>query len=155
MFKNIVIGCATLLALSGIATGVTMCNVAGNMVASGVQVAQQEFNPAELLRKYEWFKDTAASLEKTRANIQVYEGKVGMMMEDYSGVQRKDWPRSDREALNIYRQELSGITASYNMVASEYNSAMSKFNWSLANKGALPAGAQESLPREVKQYIAR
>ena len=54
------------------------------------QVAQEEFGPRELLKKYEWFKDVAASLDAKKANIEVYAGRITALQEDYVDVPRKD-----------------------------------------------------------------
>jgi hypothetical protein len=41
----------------------------------------------------------------------------------------------------------------HNELCSEYNSAMSKFNYAFTNVGSLPQGATTVLPKEVKPYI--
>ena len=124
-----------------------------NACSESVEVAREEFGPRAMLKKYEWFKDAAATLDKKRADIKVYRSRVSGLKEDYKGVPRKDWPRSDREQLNLWRNEVAGVTASYNSLASEYNSQMVKFNWRFANAGTLPGGATEPLPREFKPYL--
>lgn len=43
---------------------------------------------------------------------------------------------------------------SYNSLAADYNSQMAKFNWRFANKGDLPPGATDPLPREFKPYVS-
>lgn len=115
--------------------------------------AFKEFKPSELLRKYEYFKDVHAALDKKIADIKVYEVRINDLKESYKGVNRKDWARDDREQLSIWQSELAGIKASYNMLASEYNSAMVKFNYRFCNVGELPNGATEPLPREYAPYL--
>lgn len=115
-------------------------------------VAKEEFGPREALRKYEWCKDAAAQLDKKRADIKVYEGRIATMREDYGDTPKKDWPRDEREAMNQMQAELVGVKASYNGLAADYNANMAKFNWQFAEVGTLPKGASEPLPREFKPY---
>jgi len=116
------------------------------------QVAQQEFGASALLKKYEWFKDASAQLDKKSADIQVYTKRSGDLKESYKDTPRKDWPRDDREQLSQWETELAGIKASYNSLASEYNAQMAKFNWKFTNAGDVPAGGVP-LPREYRQYV--
>lgn len=116
------------------------------------QVAKDEFGPRAMLTKYEWFKDASAQLDKKKADIGVYDSRVNDLFSDYEGVKRKDWPRSDREQLSVWRSEVAGVRASFNGLAADYNAQMAKFNWSFANAGSLPQGATQPLPREYKSY---
>ena len=120
--------------------------------SEGTKVVQEEFGPRAILKKYEWFKDASAALDEKKANIAVYETRLTGIEDAYKGVSRKDWPRDDREQYSIWSSEVAGVRASYNDLAAEYNSEMSKFNWRFANKGDLPKGADEPLPREYKPY---
>lgn len=117
-----------------------------------VDVAREEFGPRALLKKYTWFKDAAAALDQKKADIKVYERRLTALDEAYKGVARKNWPRDDREQRAIWEAELSGVRASYNALAAEYNAAMAKENWRFAEVGKLPPGASEPLPREFKPY---
>lgn len=117
------------------------------------KVVKQEFSASAMLKKYEWFKDVSAQLDKKKADIEVYNQRVKDLKADYQGEKRKDWQRSDREQLSIWRSEAAGVKASYNSLSAEYNSQMAKFNWSFANVGQLPAGATTPLPREYKSYV--
>lgn len=116
------------------------------------QVAREEFGPRATLAKYEWFKDTAAQLDKKRADIKVYANRQKNLDEAYKGKSRSEWPRTDLEQYNLWEQEVAGIKASYNMLAADYNAQMAKFNWAFAERGKLPQGATEPLPREFKPY---
>ena len=115
-------------------------------------VVSHEVDPAYLLQKYEWFKDASAGLDKKLADLKVYEVRIQSMKDAYKGKERSDWARDDREQYSIWMSEAAGISASYNDLASEYNSQMSKINWRFCNKGMLPQGAYEPLPREYKPY---
>ena len=117
------------------------------------QVAQDEFGPKAMLKKYEWFKDAAAQLEKKQADIAVYDGRLKAMASGYTGLARQNWPREDREQYNVWTSEVAGVKASYNQLAAEYNAAMAKFNWRFAESGSLPPGAEKPLPREFKPYV--
>jgi hypothetical protein len=125
------------------------------VASEAVEVAHEEFGPRELLRKYEWFKDAAAQLDKKRADIGVYETRLKTMKEDYGDTPRKDWDRTDKEQRNVWLGEMAGVKASYNGLAAEYNSAMAKFNWRFCERGKLPEGATEPLPRDFKPYAAQ
>jgi hypothetical protein len=113
----------------------------------------QETKASTLLKKYEYFKEMSAQLDKKVADISIYSGKIKSLEADYAGVKRPDWARDDREQLSIWKSEFDGVKASYNSLAAEYNSAMSKINYSFCNVGDLPAGAATPLPREYKPYI--
>jgi hypothetical protein len=115
--------------------------------------AFKEFKPSELLRKYEYYKDASAALDKKIADIQIYDIRISSLSEQYKGVKRQDWARDDREQFSIWQSEIAGIKASYNSLAADYNSAMSKFNYAFCNIGKLPQGAEIPLPKEYKPYI--
>ena len=115
-------------------------------------VIREEFGPRELLRKYEWFKDASAALDAKQATITVYQGRFKRLEDDYAGKPRTEWARDDREQWSIWQSEAAGIRASYNTLAADYNSEMSKFNWRFTNVGDLPKGATRPLPREYKPY---
>lgn len=116
------------------------------------QVAHEEFGPKAMLEKYEWFKDASAQLDKKQADVGVYGSRMKAMEQSYEGKSRSDWPREDREQYNVWVSEVAGVKASYNDLAAQYNAQMKKFNWRFANKGDLPEGATEPLPREYKPY---
>lgn len=115
--------------------------------------AFKEFKPSALLKKYEWFKDASAQLDKKIADISVYESRIKALNESYEGKSRSEWAREDREQWSIWQSEFAGVKASYNSLAAEYNSQMAKFNWDFCNVGTLPKGATEPLPREYKPYV--
>ena len=120
--------------------------------SEAADVAHEEFGPRELLRKYEWFKDCSAQLDKKKADIKIYESRLELLEGVYGDERRSDWAKEDREQYNLWAVEVAGVRASYNSLAAEYNSQMSKFNWRFTNAGQLPKGAVETLPREYKQY---
>ncbi len=119
----------------------------------GAAVIQEQFGPRELLRKYEWFKNAAAALDAKTATLDRYAVKIGDLEKSYEGKPRSEWARDDRQQHSLWRSELDGIAASYNELAADYNSQMSKINWSFCNAGTLPQGAEKPLPREFKPYI--
>ena len=101
-----------------------------------------EFKVSTLLKKYEYFKDLSASIDKKRADIELYQIEI-------SSYTKED----DRFYVEQRKSELIGIIAMHNQLCAEYNSAMSKFNYRFTNIGDLPEGATEPLPREYKPYI--
>ena len=101
-----------------------------------------EFKVSTLLKKYEYFKDLSAAIDKKRADIELYQIEI-------SSYTKED----DRFYVEQRKSELIGIIAMHNQLCAEYNSAMSKFNYRFTNTGDLPEGATEPLPREYKPYI--
>ena len=148
--------CLGVAALFAIGVGFTCARVALAPVGYAnrvLDVAGQQFDPAMLLKRYEWFKDAAAALDQKQASVKVYNQRLKSQAEAYVEVARKDWPRDEREQRSIWQSEVAGIKASYNELAAEYNAQMAKFNWRFTNRGMLPQGATEPLPREFKPYV--
>lgn len=145
------IGVVLLVGSIGVA-GIWAVGTVFGVFGEAAQVAKEEFGPRAMLKKYEWFKDAAAQLDKKKADIDVYKARIDSLKADYEGVKRKDWARSDTEQMHIWNAEFAGVKASYNSLAAQYNSQMSKFNWSFTNAGDLPKGATEVLPREYRAY---
>jgi hypothetical protein len=149
-----VFGVIFVLMLLGTGLGIASCalGLIGGVATNTATVVQKEFYPEAMLRKYEWFKDAAAALDKKAADIVVYDKRLGNLKAEYGTTPRGRWPRDDREQWNIWSSEAAGIRASYNSLAAEYNSEMSKFNWRFANVGDVPPGGR-ALPREYRAYI--
>lgn len=108
------------------------------------ETAYNEFKVSTLLKKYEYFKDLSAAIDKKRADIEVYQTEISSYNKD-----------DDKFYVEQRKSELLGIIAMHNQLCAEYNSAMSKFNYRFTNVGDLPEGAVEPLPREYKPYINR
>ena len=106
------------------------------------ETAYNEFKVSALLKKYEYFKDLSAAIDKKRADIEVYQTEISSYNKD-----------DDKFYIEQRKSELLGIIAIHNQLCAEYNSAMSKFNYRFTNVGDLPEGAIEPLPREYKPYI--
>ena len=128
------------------------CNRATSLAHNAIDTVADQIEPRELLRKYEWFKDASAALDKQQANIQVYANRFNSLKKDYEGKPRAAWAREDREQYNIWMSEETGIQAAYNGLAAEYNAAMAKINYRFCNVGGLPQGSTQPLPREYKPY---
>lgn len=124
----------------------------GGAATNAAAVVQKEFYPEALLKKYEWFKDASAALDKKQADIGVYDARMKALSDQYTGAKRAAWARDDREQSSIWASEEAGIKASYNQLASEYNAEMVKFNWKFTNVGDVPQGGRP-VPREYKPYI--
>lgn len=131
----------------------TSCTVVNAWLTESGQVAREEFNPRVALKRYEWFKDAAAELDRKRADISVMQKSLAELEKSYAGTPRRDWAEGDRSELAQLTAELNGLRSSYNDLAAQYNAAMAKINYAFANVGQLPQGAQEPLPREFKAYI--
>lgn len=112
-----------------------------NMCGDAADTVQKEYSASAMLKKYEYFKDVSAAIDEKRATIDVYKSRL-LMIKDQEGFE--------------YQQttsEMIGLISMHNSLCSEYNSAMSKFNYAFCNKGTLPASNLEPLPREIKPYI--
>lgn len=106
--------------------------------SEAAEVVKEEFGPKAALKKYEWFKDASETLNEKRNTIMVYESNLKDMKEDYKEIPRFKWADIDKQQYNQWRMEITGIKASYNKVAKEYNSQSSKFNWSSFNTSNIP-----------------
>jgi hypothetical protein len=112
-----------------------------NMCGETARVTQKEFGPEAMLKKYEYFKDLSAAIDEKNATITTYESQLSTI--------------KDKESF-YYQQtqsEMMGLISMHNSLCAEYNSAMSKFNYSFCNKGTLPQSNLVPLPREMKPYI--
>lgn len=138
-----------MVAILMMATIFTSCRY----VNDAKDTAFKEFKPSALLKKYEDFKEIAATLDKKLADLKVYESRFQDLKEQYAGMKRTEWAREDREQYNLWSSEQAGIKASYNDLAAQYNANMAKFNYAFCNIGTLPRGAAEPLPREFKPYL--
>ena len=147
--KHLVLG---MLIFGMVVVGLNVIGHTLGWFGEATQVVREEFGPRAMLEKYEWFKDASAQLDRKKADIKVYKRRLTSIKEDYKGTARKDWDRTDKEQFNLWQQEVAGTIASFNGLAAEYNAQMAKFNWKFTNKGDLPKGATEPLPREFKTY---
>lgn len=145
-----IIGILLLIVFLGITC--TGAGIVCNYGHKAAEVVSEQIDPHELLRKYEWFKDASAALDAKMATIKVLKKRQTNLDKAYAGKSRSDWRRADAEQWNLWEDEVTGTIASYNNLAGDYNSQMSKINWRFCNVGQLPAGATEPLPREFKIY---
>ncbi len=146
------IGCGCLILLVVLAFGSSVVMYGCSYIGRVAKVAGEETDPAVLLKKYSWFKDASASLDKKQADIKVYGVRIKELEKAYQGKPRNEWPRDDRQEHSQLKAELLGIKASYNGLAAEYNAAMVKIQFKFCNVGDLPPGATAPLPREYKPY---
>jgi len=131
--------------------GCGILNTAGWFASRSIDVVKQQVDPAELLRKYELFKDEAAQLDAKLANIKIKEGQIKEVKEEL----KVSADRTNREQMMIWEQELGGIEYRYNALAADYNAQMAKINYRFCNVGELPQGASEPLPREYNPYLEK
>jgi len=112
-----------------------------NMCGDAANVVQKEYSPSAMLKKYEYFKDLSSAIDEKRATIEVYQSQLSTI--------------TDHESFQYQQSqtEMMGLISMHNSLCSEYNSAMSKFNYAFCNKGELPTSNLEPLPREIKPYI--
>lgn len=148
-------GILILIALAFTSILFKACSTSTAYVNNGINTAYNEYKPEALLKKYEWFKDAASGCDQKLATLQTYESRFNNLKQSYGAdsLRRKSWERSDLEQWNVWQSEYLGVKASYNDLASQYNSAMVKFNYRFCNVGQLPQGTDTPLPREFKPYI--
>ncbi len=136
--------------------GIGAVNFVIGYVNDGAQVVREETSPRALLNKYEWFKDASAQLDAKKANIAAQELRLKALTDAYvvegKAQPRSQWARTDLESFNQITAEVSGLKASYNDLAAQYNAQMVKINFAFANVGQLPQGAANPLPREYRAY---
>jgi len=140
LFALIFVG---LVCLGIVASGISFVDW---FATRSVEVVKQQVDPAELLRKYELFKDESAQLDAKLASIKIKQRQLDEM-------KHQPMDRTNREQLMIWEQELGGMQYSYNQLAGDYNAQMAKINYAFCNQGELPRGAATALPREYKPYI--
>jgi hypothetical protein len=122
----------------------TVLFCAKRIFSDGAKTIENEFKPSALLKKYEWFKDIAAAIDKKRADIDLYQAELAnFKVED----------RDDKFYYQQRKSELIGIITVHNDLCSRYNAQMVKMNYAFCNVGQLPATNLEVLPREIKPYI--
>lgn len=117
-----------------------------NMASDTSKVVQNEFSASAMLKKYEHFKNLGSSIQKKRADIEMYR-------EELSSYDIKD--KDDKFYYEQRKAEAIGIISIHNQLVAEYNSGMSKFNYRFANVGELPQSNLESLPKEYQSFETR
>ncbi len=130
--------------LFGIGIVVSATGYVFGWFSEAANVAKQEFGPRAALQKYEWFKDASAQLDKKVADIEVYKTQLNSINPDRMS-------RTQQEQYMLWKREVAGVTASYNSLAAEWNSQISKFNWR-PFLASLPNGATELLTKEYTPY---
>jgi hypothetical protein len=148
--KYLGIALLVMIGLFFIGLGLRACSMAN----SGADLIQKTYDPQEMQKKYEWFKDAAAQCDAKIANLRDYEFRFNTFKEDYGkdSVNRSKWTREDRETYSQWQSEYLGVKQSYNDLAAQYNAQMAKWNYRFTNVGDLPAGTTNPLPREFKPY---
>jgi len=136
-----------ILVLMVIGIGFSTLNYFTSWFGEAATVAKQEFGPKAMLTKYEWFKDASAGLDKKQANITVYSARLAV----FDGMSRKEMDRTDKQQQAQWLSEVAGVRASYNDLAANWNSQISKFNWK-PFLGDLPPGAEVLLTKEYAPY---
>lgn len=134
----------SVLAVLFIGVGMTL-----RFCGSTAEVVHKEYNAGALLKKYEYFKDLAAAIDKKKADIRVYE----VQLAEAKVYLEKRGSKEDRFYYEQLRSEATGIVMMYNQLAADYNAQMAKFNWRFTNSGDLPASNVEPLPRGYAPYI--
>jgi len=136
-----------LVVMGGIGLGARLIMAPINFAHEAATVAHQEFNPAAMLKKYEWFKNTAAALTAKTHDIEVLKASIA----DLQKMPRSEMDRFDKQELAQGKAELAGLVMSYNELAGRYNAQIAKFNWK-PFVTSLPVGAEQVLSQEFAPY---
>lgn len=147
-------GCAGLIVVAALLLFIPLrgCTMINTVASNAAKAVEEQLDARTLIKRYEWFKDASAQLDKKLVDLKVYEKRFQLLKDEYAGKPRSDWAREDREQFNLWSSEVAGIESSYNTLAAEYNAAMAKINYRWTNYGDMPAGASQPLPKEVKPY---
>lgn len=121
------------------------------MCGDALNTAKKEFAPSALLKKYEYFKQLSAAIDKKRADIAMYREEILSYYDDNSKPLSTD--KNERFYLEQRKSELIGIISVHNQLVAEYNTRMVEFNYRFTNVGDLPYSNAEPLQREYKTYI--
>lgn len=101
----------------------------------GMQVAQEEFGPRAMLKKYEWFIDQANRIEKMDRDITLFKDRVVTTDKQYESYgDKQKWSLDVRvqynRAIETTQTDLLAVASQRNGLVQEYNAASEKFNWS-------------------------
>lgn len=138
---------AAILGFIVLSLGLRACGFASGWMDDAQKTAHKEFDASALLKKYEDFKNLSAAIDEKRSEIEMYQAEIADMEKE------KSTDRDDKFYIQQRKSELFGLISMHNSLCADYNSAMSKFNYRLCNKGDMPASNLEPLPREIKPYI--
>lgn len=130
-----------------VGVGAFTCNIWND----SIKTVQKEFAPSALLKKYEYFKDLSAAIDKKRADVDIYTEALQEYYDSSGKMLATD--KETKFYIEQRRSELLGIISVHNQLCSDYNGAMAKFNYRFTNKGDVPASNLEPLPREYRPYI--
>jgi uncharacterized coiled-coil DUF342 family protein len=117
------------------------------------RTAFQETKASTLLKRYEWFKDAANVLVKLQADVEIYNAQIKEAERDLDTATGGAERFAIREQVNQWRRERAGIKATYNSLASEYNSNMEKINYRFTNVDFVPA-SEQALPGKFATLIS-
>jgi len=85
-----------------------------NTCSDTEKVINKEFSPSALLKKYEYFKDASAAIDKQRADIDMYQKEIESM---------SSTDKDDKFYIQQRKSELIGIISIHNQLCSDYNLA--------------------------------
>lgn len=147
--RKILVTTALLMLFGGV-----LFMVVGNTLGwfgEAAQVAREELGPRAMRDKYEFFKNSSASLDAQSANIEAQKAKLDSIKSMYGEVASK-WPEDVRASYSKADTEFRGIIMNYNKTAATYNAEMSQWWSRFTNAGMLPEGASDAPRREFKEY---
>lgn len=106
-------------------------------VNDGVETAHQEYDPSAMLKKYEWFKNQSARIQKMDqdiANAKTLRDGIKAQFEADNGKDHKSWDPVTRkqyqDKVDLQDQMVMANVSQRNSVVADYNAQSAKFNWS-------------------------
>lgn len=106
-------------------------------ISEAADVAREQHGPRASLKKYEWFVDQAAYIDKMDADVALYRQRAADTTTQYEatyGNDRTAWPPSAQmqygEAYKQAKDDLLAVISQRNNLVREYNAQSEKFNWS-------------------------
>jgi hypothetical protein len=137
VFTRVALPLIAVVALGGIVTR------ALGWWGEAADVAQTEFGPKAMLKKYEWFVDQASRIDKMDADVALYTKRVVGVADQYVstfGADKTAWSPAVQMQYNSERtqarDDLMAIVSQRNNLVREYNAQSEKFNWSGFNTKA-------------------
>lgn len=127
-----------LLIIAGfILMGLYITTTSCQFVDDGVRTAHQEYDPSAMLKKYEWFKNQSARIQKMDQDIanskKLRDGIKGQFEAD-NGKDHKSWDPVTRkqyqDKVDLQDQMVMATVSQRNSIVADYNAQSAKFNWS-------------------------
>jgi hypothetical protein len=126
-----------LLVIAGfILIGLYITTSSCRFVDDGVETAHQEYDPSAMLKKYEWFKNQSARIQKMDqdiTNAKTLRDGIRSQFEADNGKDHKSWDPVTRkqyqDKVDLQDQMVTATVSQRNSIVADYNAQSAKFNW--------------------------